>query len=256
MCFFGIVSNYSVPVRLVGGSDNLEGRVEALINGIWGTICDPYFDRGDGNVVCRQLGFVAARAVYTSTVFGAASTNTPFSLGSLYCGGQEAQLADCYGVSYSYRGTSGCSHDNNDVGVRCYGKVESYCPVTFNIYSDTPTDFDPTRDAPIRIVNGPTPNVGRVEVYIDGEWGTICDDGWSNADAEVVCRQLGYSSEGAVGIRYAFYGQGSGSIILDDVDCIGTELMITDCHNNGPFNHNCRHYEDASVNCSGMYTIK
>ena len=97
--------------------------------------------------------------------------------------------------------------------------------------------------------------MGRVEVYIDGEWGTICDDGWSNADAEVVCRQLGYSSVGAVGIQFAYYGQGTGSISLDDVNCVGTELMITDCPNNGPFSHNCRHYEDASVNCSGMESV-
>ena len=117
------VSNYTVPVRLVGGSDDLEGRVEVLINGIWGTICDPFFDRNDGNVVCRQLGYVAANDVYTSTTFGAASTNTPFSLGSVYCGGQEAQLADCYGVFYGYSATSDCSHDSYDVGVRCYSKV-------------------------------------------------------------------------------------------------------------------------------------
>jgi len=118
-----LVSNYTVPVRLVGGSDDLEGRVEVLIDGRWGTICDPFFDRSDGNVVCRQLGYVASSDMYTNTTFGAASTNTPFSLGSVYCGGQEAQLADCYGVIYGYTATSDCSHNSDDVGVRCYGKV-------------------------------------------------------------------------------------------------------------------------------------
>ena len=113
------------------------------------------------------------------------------------------------------------------------------------------TETDPTANAPIRLADGPTENVGRVEVYINGVWGTICDDYWSDEDAQVVCRQLGYSSEGAVAIRYAYYGQGSDAIVLDDVQCVGTELYITDCPNNGAFNHNCRHYEDASVNCSG-----
>ena len=112
-------------------------------------------------------------------------------------------------------------------------------------------ETDPTLNAPIRLADGPTENVGRVEVYINGEWGTICDDYWSNEDAQVVCRQLGYPSEGADAIRYAYYGQGTDAIVLDDVQCLGTELVITDCPNNGPFNHNCRHYEDASVNCSG-----
>ena len=50
----------------------------------------------------------------------------------------------------------------------------------------------------------------------------------------------------------SFFGQGRGSIFLDDVECIGTELLLTNCTNSGVGVHNCRHLEDAGVVCSGM----
>lgn len=59
----------------------------------------------------------------------------------------------------------------------------------------------------IRLVNGSGPHEGRVEVYHDRRWGTVCDDGWDKKDGDVVCRMLGFRSAQEVA-RTARFGQG------------------------------------------------
>ena len=88
-----------------------------------------------------------------------------------------------------------------------------------------------------------------MEVYHNGVWGTVCDDGWDLNDAQVVCSELGLSAA-TTAIPNAFYGQGSGQIWLDDVNCVGTEESIADCSHSDWGSHSCNHSEDASVKCT------
>ena len=97
-------------------------------------------------------------------------------------------------------------------------------------------------------MNGNGAHEGRVEVFYNGSWGTVCDDYWGIEDARVVCRSLGYQDALSAPL-YGRFGQGSGPIWMDNVNCSGIEAHISNCPHIGFGNHNCNHREDASVVC-------
>ena len=99
------------------------------------------------------------------------------------------------------------------------------------------------------MVGGARDNEGRVEVYHRGEWGTVCDDGWSITDANVVCRQLGYDRATSIAPGSATFGAGSGPIHYDNVACRGSETRLADCSHRGIGVHDCSHSKDAGVVC-------
>ena len=103
----------------------------------------------------------------------------------------------------------------------------------------------------VRLVGGATELEGRVEVCLDGEWGTICDNFWSNLDATVICHQLSYGKTDASAIQGAYFGAGTGPIFFTDVFCSGDEERVTDCTHSDTTESACTHHQDASVICTG-----
>ena len=90
---------------------------------------------------------------------------------------------------------------------------------------------------------------GRVEVFLDGVWGTICGYSWNLTESSVVCHQLGFPF--AKPVNAGYYGPGSGRIWLTNVSCSGEEEELRECSHHqvqGPL-YNCDHHDDIGVMC-------
>ena len=104
----------------------------------------------------------------------------------------------------------------------------------------------------MRLRDGDYESEGRVEVYLNDAWHTVCDDSWDIEDALVVCRQLGYEAAIQAPLR-AHFGKGIGLTVgLTEVNCDGSEEGLSDCTfvDQDIF---CDHTEDASAVCGGTY---
>ncbi|XP_006064180.3 galectin-3-binding protein isoform X2 [Bubalus bubalis] len=114
------------------------------------------------------------------------------------------------------------------------------------------------KDGDMRLADGGSANKGRVEIYYNGQWGTVCENMWDLTDASVVCRALGFRNA-TEALGGAAFGPGYGPIMLDEVRCTGTEPSLANCSSLGWMQSNCRHDEDASVICTnetrGVYTL-
>ncbi|XP_044037250.1 galectin-3-binding protein A-like [Siniperca chuatsi] len=104
------------------------------------------------------------------------------------------------------------------------------------------------QEGDIRLFGYESVSEGRVEVYHEGKWGTVCDDGWDMAEAQVVCRQLHFPGAKSV-VTGKDYGQASGPIWLDDMICKGTEDQLLTCVFKAWGVTDCSHKEDVGVIC-------
>ena len=124
------------------------------------------------------------------------------------CRGSESRLIDCY---HNVIGVHNCDH-SDDAGIRCRGKAKKIRTWKIVAGSNIMRAFFSLHDwtvfltargtdcthGQIQLRGGWTSREGRVEICVDGTWGTVCDDGWNYNDARVACRQLGFPTLGNI----------------------------------------------------------
>ncbi|XP_026013258.1 T-cell differentiation antigen CD6-like isoform X3 [Astatotilapia calliptera] len=108
----------------------------------------------------------------------------------------------------------------------------------------------------VRLAGGTDRCGGRVEVWENGQWGTVCDDHWDLNDAHVVCAQLGCGYALNVTGQAGLFPPGKGPIYLDDLNCTGNEENLWSCPATQEEDQDCGHKEDAGVVCSEMRGLR
>ena len=163
-------------VRLSGGLNEYSGRVEICKNQEWGEVCSNGFGTDAAVAVCRGLGLDATPSdaiVTQGRLFEQAENAMPTYNITDACDDGTCNFT-------SVQEERRCSGANNKAGLFCrYQNV---------------TDICTTGD--VRLMGGNSASEGRVEICLNNQWGTICDDSWDERGAAVMCRQLGYLYEG------------------------------------------------------------
>ncbi|XP_052771199.1 scavenger receptor cysteine-rich domain superfamily protein-like [Mya arenaria] len=258
-------------VRLTNGTSKYDGRVEIQENyDYWGTVCDRDFHYSVGNTLCRMMN-MSLLDYYGGSKHGPGTDLMSFS--KLRCADDDYHIRNCYHstcyycslsqtvsllcseceppkedgeVTYSTNGTIATVHCHfeylpDDPVIECIdgnwsqnGVCDFYGP-TLNISS-------------VRLVDGDGIYEGRVEIEVNGTYGTICDSLFDLDDAEVICKTYNRSFGAAYYFTGARFGKGSGPIHIDRLFCgkLDTSLFQCPYHSIGF----CDHSRDVSLVCN------
>uniref|UniRef100_A0A1X7U1M5 SRCR domain-containing protein n=1 Tax=Amphimedon queenslandica TaxID=400682 RepID=A0A1X7U1M5_AMPQE len=231
-----ILSRYSVS-----STSYYYGTVRVYYNG-WGNICDDSrYNSAEANVICHQLGYTGASGYSRAGLVSYGTDYLSMKWDDVNCASSSyLSISQC---SYSTSIDSGCTNSNSyDATVYCY---------TTRIWNTSPYS------GMIRLQGGNYSNEGRVEVYCNGQWGTICSTGFGATDANTICKQLGYDNY----YRYNHLSISSGSssqpiwstnmYSTSSDRCYGTRntcpsSSVTTCSHSNDVTISCREYSSSS----------
>nr|XP_025735808.1 scavenger receptor cysteine-rich domain-containing protein SCART1-like isoform X1 [Callorhinus ursinus]XP_025735940.1 scavenger receptor cysteine-rich domain-containing protein SCART1-like isoform X2 [Callorhinus ursinus] len=238
----GVICSGSVALRLRGGIHHCAGWLDVFYNGTWGAVCSNALKDISLSIICKQLGCGEQGWLENRPVHTGSGTSW---VDNIECRRlRNSTLWQCPSAPWH---PHSCT-PGEEVWITCAGLSEKMAQDSGETLNCSSTHSCP-EEGMLRVRGGKDNCSGRVELWHAGSWGTVCDDSWDLADAEVVCRQLGCGP--AVGALVgAAFGPGSGPVWLDEVGCRGSEASLWSCPTEPWGLGDCGHKEDAGVHCS------
>ncbi|XP_077992416.1 lysyl oxidase homolog 3A-like [Glandiceps talaboti] len=246
-----------LKVRLRGKSTphpKSEGFVEIYYYKRWRPVCGDAWDMRDSRVICGQLGFSEALPIKAAELNNGVGHRVNHAmLTNFSCSGNESTLQECPSFILPHRkyclskeaAVARCERGNfveDSRGRKATGDPQY-------------VGDEAVKHRIMRLKSGAQLGEGRVEIYHNGEWGTLCGHRLTMNTANVVCRELGFGTAREVFLTAAGFGQGTGPVWLEDVRCTGDENSILDCPylfwTNGieSFDPYCSNSHDAGIKC-------
>ncbi|XP_047659919.1 deleted in malignant brain tumors 1 protein-like [Tachysurus fulvidraco] len=223
ICNGSSVALHEGRVRLSGGSE-CQGEVEIYFRQDWRRVLLDSWSLSEASVLCRQLGCGSVLNYRSSP---STTEHKHMCVTGFSCSGSEEHLRNCSSAQAE--------------PVNCSSGEQLY--ITCSVRES------------IRLVGSGGDCAGRLEVFHSGSWGTVCDDSWGIEDVQVVCRQL-QCGEALSNHIPAWFGPGTGSIWLNEVECEGNETSLWNCRYQLCEEGECGHHKDVGVVCSEFKEIR
>ncbi|XP_067653017.1 deleted in malignant brain tumors 1 protein-like [Haliotis asinina] len=216
-------SSPGLSSELVGGSYPWEGRVFVRgQGGKYGAMCSSYVTTQDLTVVCRSIFPNEQVKGYSSPVsaFGGSLENNVMA-NAPRCFGTESDILQCPGGMINWVDKSVCVR--GQAAVNCQANT------------------------PMRLAGGTSLYAGRLEVFANSTWGSVCNVGFTSLDARVVCDKLGFWHASPSVVSTSSYGTFTGPVHMENVTCKGTEPDLAFCSFDD--DTTCNHTTDVGINC-------